>query len=222
MAERPILFSGPMVRAILDGTKRQTRRVVKPQPDNPEVFGISPIWGHGVPLPHVDPQRRFGIHAAFNVKGKRVDRWLPCPYGAPGDRLWVRETQRVIGRGPVTRRADTIRVRYEADGAESALLPFPARLKGNPEIGKCLAYGGYRESSRITLAIESVRVERLHDISEEDARAEGAGVGVRVRIDGATATSYRYGFERAWRQLNGKESWDANPWVWVISFRRLP
>jgi hypothetical protein len=179
VAERPILFSAPMVRALLAGTKTQTRRVVKPQPDNPETFGVSPIWGQGVLREHLDPQQRFHVHAAFNEGGKRVDRWLPCPFGAPGDRLWVRETFITTPKRWTDDWAlfDKESRKVDGDGdmrAVQYLATAPDRegangwgLKATPSIFMP------RWASRITLEVTGVRVERLKDISETDSLAEG-------------------------------------------------
>lgn len=195
MAELPILFSGPMVRAILEGRKTVTRRVVT---QATALEWLAP--GMFTPAFVADPDNGL------------------APY-QPGDTLWVRERMRVIGRGPVTRRADQIRVRYEADGTESAILPYPERLKGDPKIGKCLAYGGYREAARLFLRVTEVRVERLQEITEEDAVAEG----VQVNPDAPAALTDRTAFARLWDSLNAKRgfAWDSNPWVWVYRFERV-
>lgn len=212
--ERPILFSGPMVRAILAGAKSQTRRLLKPQPRNPEVFGVSPIWGYGVPRPHVDRQQRFGIHAAFDEGGKRVDRWLPCPYGAPGDRLWVRETWTAerIQRGKVC-----VAYRASCDNDEFDFV----RTDGTIERAKVVRWKPSifmpREVSRITLKVTGVRVERLQDITESDAQAEGAAF---ARCDcGVEHVSLRQVFEHRWNELHGAGAFALNPFVWVVSFR---
>lgn len=113
-----------------------------------------------------------------------------------------------------------IQVRYEADGAVSDWLSYPARL-ATPKVGKCLAYGGPRETSRIDLEVTAIRVERLHDITEEDARAEG------VEPDFGNANTcagrdYRRSFERLWDLINGERaSWASNPWVWVVGYKLL-
>lgn len=208
MTERPIIFSAGMVRAILDGRKTMTRRVVKPQPtsttnlvewNSAESAFVPWSWHTG----------------GSSTGGSRTGAPFRCPYGAPGDRLWVRERQRVL---TVTRnlggQTTAIGVRYEADGTETEVA-YPTRLSRPPAIGNCLAYGGYRESSRITFAVESVRVERLHEITEEDARAEGIGG------DSEAPGSRRVGFEALWGAINGPDSWEANPWVWVIGFSRV-
>lgn len=208
--ERPILFSGPMVRAILEGRKTQTRRLVKPQPDNPETFGISPVWGHGV---HRDGI--FKLHAAFNEGGKRVDKFLPCPYGAPGDRLWVRET---IYRGPPQGAGDDSAT-YAADGAFTDLDTWPWKANYLPSIhmprGLC----------RVVLEVTGVRVERLHAITDEDAAAEGiaeGGYGIGNMRALTAMGANRYHFATLWDQINGKRAdWMSNPWVWVIGFKRL-
>lgn len=173
MKERPILFSGPMVRAILEGRKTQTRRVVKPQPAH--------IAGIGTVL-NID-----------TITGKA------CPYGKPGDRLWVRETWdgvRLDGGGAL--------VSYRADGDK----PVTDDGRWHPSIHMP------RWASRITLEVVSVRVERLQEISEEDAMAEGVALAENYR--GPVAH-----FASLWEQINGLGSWNANPWVWVVEFRRV-
>lgn len=213
--ERPILFSGEMVRAILDERKTQTRRVITPQPNNPQTFGVSPIWGHGTAdgwssrrVNGLTPGA-FYIHAAFNEGGTRKDRFLCCPYGNVGDRLWVRETWAKPGEvGDHTE--------YRADN------PDPLGAKWRPSIHMP------RWASRLTLEITQVRVERIRDCVEGDARAEGAPC-IEVTADApgisgmSAGPSYREGFAQRWNALNGKRGygWESNCWVWVIGFRPL-
>lgn len=183
--ERPILFSGPMVRAILDGTKTQTRRVVKPQP----TAGFDP----------------YGSPMYATPAGPRI---IPCPYGIPGDRLWGRETfaQGVEGcDGGISYRAD--HADPKGDG--------PAHpMKWRPSIFMP------RAASRILMEITDVRVQRLQEISEDDARAEGCAPV--VNDDGSVDCGTRKTtFSLLWESINGAGSWHANPWVWAITFRRL-
>jgi hypothetical protein len=190
--EHPILFSSSMVRAILAGTKTQTRRIV-------------------------------GTHAFRDRAG--VPLLCSCPYGAPGDRLWVRERARVLF---VDVRSSEVGVRREADGAEER-VPYPARLAA-PRVGKCLAYG-YREASRIDLELLAVRVERLQDIPLADIAAEGVAASLSLaEADGLLRgiqpllfeTRTRNAWSAGWDAINGKRaSWASNPWVWVLTFKRV-
>lgn len=232
--ERPILFSGEMVRAILDGRKTQTRRVVNPQPSNPETFGISPVWGQGV-HDRGDQAGRFCLHAAFNDGGKRVDRFLPCPYGAPGDLLWVRETFilesnqdcDIAGYEPPHRDGRPVhRVVGDEDFGDYWEQAHYAATDPKPEL---VAVGdvdekrlGWKPSihmprwaSRITLEVTDVRVERIRDISVNDALAEGRCL--------STDPDDPEDFRNTWNRLNASRGfgWDANPWVWVVGFRRV-
>lgn len=214
MTERPIAFKGSMVRATIDGFKTQTRRVMKPQD---RYKGCGGVWKQN--------------DAGGMTLQVRQSNGL-CPYGEAGDRLWVRERQQVINvmRNP-DGRAAAVQVRYAADGADSGFIPYPKRLKGKPEVGKCLSYGGYRESSRIDLNVTGVRVERLQDISGRDALEEGIALipcschtccSTSVPMcdsGGRTAIAV---FRNLWDSINGKRegcSWEANPWLWVVDFR---
>ena len=205
--ERPILFSGAMVRAILDGRKTVTRRVVKPQPANDWRF----TGGYGritSKHPHKD---KFGV---FIRRGEHTDFTevdiIPCPYGQPGDHLWVRETCFINGPSKGSE------VIYKAD-------PLPNWEGEETDIRWRPSIHMPRWASRIQLEITSVRVERLQDISEEQAKAEGATCEL-AEIDSVrlgAASTYRAGFQRLWQSINGPESWDANPWVWVVEFHRI-
>ena len=206
--ERPIIFSGDMVRAILDGRKTQTRRVVKiaqhPQAERVQHFeGLRWDW-----------LRYDGLRLAT----------FKCPYGKEGDRLWVREkfSRHMIPEGePYFYPADRLRECVDHDNG------FHYWADGEPE------YGDWerpkpsihmpRLASRITLEIANIRVERLQDISEEDAEAEGAPLelGVLERTILGAKARYRSGFVRLWESINGPGSWDANPWVWCVSFKRV-
>jgi hypothetical protein len=270
--ERPILFSGAMVRAILEGRKTQTRRVVRDQP--PAHMDIA------VPYlkPDDGPQQWCFTGPQLDATGKPlpIEQWeggwpdcspaFVCPYGVPGDRLWVRETLGVV--------ANWGTVQYAAD---SAYLYDPdMRKAGFPYADECEAMVEHwgddynandfklipsifmpRWASRITLELTDVRVQRVQEISEEDAQSEGAfftnygrkcfhGNGVhdvgdcpappkthpqREGWSMSETTSHeqclgkpRFAFANLWDSINADRGfgWDKNPWVWALTFRRLP
>lgn len=197
--ERPILFSAPMVRAILEGKKTQTRRVVKPQSailtdEMARSFGVQPPPQQNMPVIH-------------------------CRYGGPGERLWVRETWGLFQERPqfgVFYRADADSPNYEEENGIARWRP---------------SIHMPRKYSRIELEIVSVRVERLQDITEADAIAEGIeripNVGP-MRAFGWRDYSGGIGFfdpvqsyRSLWESINGPDSWAANPWVWGIEFKRI-
>ena len=197
MKERPILFSGPMVRAILEGRKTQTRRVLNPQPTAWESNDAFLTWAKN---PNGDSPMTLSHFAGLS------------PYGQAGDQLWVRETfwprpfrtPRDMREGADTWPA----VFYDADKPDADCLQGWG-WKRKPSIFLP------RALSRIGLEITNVRVERLRDISEQDARSEGmltTGVGARAS------------FMVGWDSINGKRkgcTWSDNPWVWVIEFKRV-
>ncbi len=208
--EHPIIFSAPMVQAILAGRKTMTRRIIKPQPAT---------------LPELDDA------------GPKSPRWLVygipttlrCPYGAPGDRLWVRETWqsdlRNAGKKP-----------HLIDQTEPVWFAADGKSKGHNGWG--IRATGWRPSifmprwaSRITLRVTEIRVERLHAITEDDARAEGGGLYVpghgfitedQLKADPGYANflSPVMGFQSIWDSINGPGAWNANPYVWVVKFER--
>jgi hypothetical protein len=195
MTSRPILFSAPMVRALLNGSKTQTRRICK--------LDVRA----GMPEPEVASLLKC------------------CPYGQPGDELWVRETlDHDAARGHFYKATGMYvgpLLDYEREPPPAIGLP----TRAIPSIHMP------RWASRITLRITDVRVERLQDISEADVIAEGVPrwpLGYRVEVSGAPKHESR-SFDRSeqayrwlWESINGQGSWDANPWVWVVEFRRLP
>lgn len=218
MKERPILFSAPMVRALLDGSKTQTRRVVKLPHTNP--------LGKWEVLPWGGPnggRTREGHTVPFqNVIGhSRTGEIIGCPHGQPGDRLWVRENgweRPSLSPRDLREGADTWPP-YEYD-AEPLMCWEDGELK---------RYGWKRRPSihmprwacRIDLQITAVRVERLQDISEADAIAEGCSPAHPDDEDARHHYTPRWAYEVLWEQINGAGSWAANPWVWVVEFRRI-
>ena len=215
MKERPILFSGPMVRAILDGTKTQTRRVVKPQPDLSILkesyrdlefeFRRMPVLGPT----HVPSE--WGFCAKYDKPNCVPIHGYKCPYGTIGDRLWVRETW-----APHPQDQATIFYRATVD-TEPGIRVWDGPWK--PSIYMP------RWASRITLEITGIRVERVQDISDEDARAEGLwcrfdGQGCEGKCHKCSETA-RVAFRTLWDSTNAKRHpWASNPWVWVIEFGR--
>lgn len=209
MKERPILFSGPMVRDILDGTKTQTRREITRLLKFGEIteFQRSATKGY-------DWSFRDRSGCWNDISHERLLEC--CPYGKPGDRLWVKETWGQVGEG------DPIIYRATCDTeTRFATNWYDRGFKWTPSIHMP------RRASRITLEITDIRVERLQDISEEDTLAEGVAIdkGHCYHVAGhegkwAHATA-KGCFETLWGSINGPGSWDANPWVWVIEFRKV-
>ncbi|WP_282294843.1 hypothetical protein [Stenotrophomonas sp. PS02289] len=225
MSEHPILFNGPMVRAILDGRKTQTRRVVKLPPG----FDFNGGMGADPNDPsHWTAEDDSGQWWTLGPADERFHSW-PCPFGRPGERLWVRETW----QGPlvseqemdedgywarnIARYQDTAHCVYAADGAAA-----PEWVDADGELPR-----GWRPSihmprwaCRLLVEITAVRVERLHAISEADAVAEGID---HERMNGyALAGRHRsagFAFQDLWTSTGG--TWVSNPWVWVIEFKRI-
>lgn len=193
MKERGILFTGEMVNAILQDRKLMSRRVCRVQPvletgvDEP-FWNVLYPWGEG----------GHGIYSTESEMRAEFDRLLlaHCPYGHPGDRLWVRETW----------------LEYKGEIAFRASMPNPERFKWKPGIHL------KRIHSRILLELTAVRVERAQEISEEDAKAEGVMRDGQHPRDGYWA---RKAFRLLWVKINGLESWEANPLVYVLSFKVL-
>lgn len=230
MKERPILFSGPMVRAILDGRKTQTRRIVKPQPvpEGSSAYGgtrqgyvwkpetLNRSWNDDDKDPYKNPSQSVMATAALGVE---------CPYGVSGDHLWVRETwaapHAFDGHKPSHIPSGT-RWHYAASEDRGGLLWRPSIHMP-------------RVASRMSLEIAEIRVERLQDISEADAKAEGIRTWTKdgevekfwpcdpcegdmkcawADLPRSATEAYR----NLWETINGHGSWDSNPWVWVITF----
>lgn len=210
MKERPIIMSAPMVRAILDGRKTQTRRVIKPQPTVSEQrLRELGAWAEGFTLSEQ-------VNAAFQAGC--VD--ATCPYGRPGDRLWVREAfiPAPMESVPSEPKETRWHLAYAAGGDAEANAPAGY----NPTLYNYERWTSPihmpRWASRITLEVTGVRVERLQDISEDDARAEGLRTSLAMWIP---ASSPRLEFRTLWESINGPGSWSATPWVWVIEFARI-
>jgi hypothetical protein len=198
MRERPILFTGPMVRTILAGTKTKTRRVVKPRKDR----------GTGCPL------------AACELAGEiNAGRFENSAYGQPGDCLWVREAWRTdkIVDGLPPRDLDPHAIWYDADGVSPDMAVAAGKSRR--------AFHLPRWGSRILLGVTGVHVERLQEISEEDAHWEGVDNKLCAEAVGKSPLKMgvctQIGFAYLWDKINGAGSWDANPWVWVAEFKRI-
>lgn len=248
MKSRPILFSAPMVRALLAGTKTQTRRVsglhvINAEPYRFEFIGVTS--GPGEP------------HYAFRDKHNGVQTLVRCRNGQPGNQLWVRETFMDLQGTGVEHRPDPYgplsRYAYQADtppGSHGDEARKEYGLRWKPSIHMP------RAACRITLEITGVRVERLQDISEADAKAEGCerlhddepgyvfrgyhdwhvcpkcggtglhdalgpNGGVIFDVDCTECDTYVKRYRHLWESINGQKSWDLNPWVWVLDFRRI-
>ncbi len=209
MKERGMIFNGEMVRAILDGRKTQTRRPIKWKQTRFTEIG----------------EREDGSKWPWSEDAEHAcDFWHPCPFGAVGDRIWVRETWAEAGAS-----APDLKL-YRANYPEHVPsiyenVPPAEEIRWTPSIHMP------RTASRILLEITDVRVERLNAISEEDAEAEG--IDMEALYDSQdcydciadhnmtgrpTVTS---AFKYLWESIYGEEGWKSNPWVWVIEFKRV-
>lgn len=222
MAERPMLMSAPMVRALLAGTKTQTRRVVKPPRSRPAFV----LLDHG---------NGWWPYQSDDGESELCDDGMEhpytCPYGKPGDRLWVREafsgphcmdaTDECVAVQP-SKWGEGSRIWYWADGNPT----HGDWTRSRPSIHMP------RWASRILLEVTAVRVERLQEISEADAKAEGAECLFSPTCSAADrelldiplmedASPFRNGYALLWESINGAGSWKANPWVWVVEFKRV-
>ena len=202
--ERPILFSGPMVRAILEGRKTQTRRIVNLD------RAYHDCGRHEIMEWRNQNGFWFGLYEWNTVAS------LQCPYGNVGERLWVRETWAVVPKvsddGPKHKaKGDGTGATWRADWNGN-----PSGFPWKPSIHMP------RWASRITLEVTGVRVERLNDISEADAQAEGCDGNYQIGyIPAYQAGPFSYHFAQLWESINGPGSWSLNPWVWVVEFKRV-
>jgi len=268
MTERPIIFSGPMVRAILDGRKTQTRRPVKVLYGRKRVAPFAPYY--------VDEDGVLLVQDEYGDYHRAVEA-LACPYGGPGDRLWIKETFTISACD-----ADLPDLVYRADRAArqyrstdtlapvSEIYYFASNWEPRDGVKWHPSIYMSRDMSRLTLEVTGVRVERVQAISEEDARAEGITADVGVAVDcarcnrpkqprgrsaapemanglcdpacpahyddphpgdlwpGESRDDFGFGFAARfaprWDAIYAKRGfgWLANPWVWVVEFRRLP
>ncbi|MFH0475261.1 hypothetical protein ACGCE5_14820 [Kluyvera ascorbata] len=232
MKERGMIFNAEMVRAILDGRKTQTRRVMAIQPEH-----------SGLGLRRVidskngkDNDKYFWAQSdACGLKAR--SKPFACPHGSIGDRIWVRETWSQLGnedgcaidwndelvKGGGPEAARIYRASCEQRPGNYGLWSIPDDAFWKPHTDNMEFEGAWcpsihmpRWASRILLEITDVRVERLNDISEDDAKAEGAPTECCVIGD-----KHFLGFRSLWKSIYGDESWRANPWVWVIEFKRV-
>jgi hypothetical protein len=206
MKHHPILFSTEMVRAIQEGTKTQTRRVVKPQPD---------VIENGFVL-----TEREDVGSKCFIYNDRSDgdlKELFCPYGKPGDVLWVREKWRPL----VDCKTGEKSFDFYAEMPDDFHKQYPRKWKPSIHMPK--------DSARIWLLITHIRLERLQTISEDDAIAEGIAeihpapfiIRWKDYLSTSLLDSPYWSFYSLWCKINGIESWKSNPWVWVVEFEKI-
>jgi hypothetical protein len=244
--ERPIILKAHEVRGILDGRQSQLRRIMKPQPSDFK-GGIHPNnvgRARNKPVPYFDaycgqkyteknPRGMSDNWCWWTEDDRQGPDWIKCPFGRPGDRLWVREAFGLMSYDQGDEcKTDII---YRED---PWFLESDGKTRTDEKIGNWDLDGGrwrpaqhmHRYHSRILLEIVSVRVERLQDISEDDALAEGflklpaSGRVVLNKGDqhfGKYWMRARSAFEDLWMEINGPDSWKSNPWVWVVEFKRV-
>ena len=245
-AERPIIFSAEMVRAILSGRKTQTRRVIKPQPTDAGLVWVESAEGFAA-----------WVDEMLTLDEGRQRR---CPYGKPGDRLWVRETWAQISNGPDcvdengTCPCDGCHFEYKADTGANYPGEWDADMGADPAYPKWRpSIHMFRWASRINLRLKAVRVERVQEITPADTLLEGIDLPIPRNCDaspppdgynqwpkakqedwiqGMARTVYMcrcadiddhiQAFRALWDSINAKRGfgWDANPWVWVLAFER--
>lgn len=238
--ERPIPFSGAMVRAILEGRKAQTRRVMKVQPP-----GDGYIASRLTDSTFAGDRKNIGRLHWIKMHDSELrivdagETYFDCPYGQIGDRLWVRETwgnvaHQIDDNGDLRKwNPDRPATKVNEIKFGSGYYSGHIIYRADGEFEWCNDYGEQnscwhrsihmpRAASRITLEVTNIRIERLKDISEEDAKAEGCDYSqTNAAISVGWFEKPVSAFRRLWESINGVESWDLNPWVWVIEFKRV-
>ncbi|MFK3932185.1 hypothetical protein ACI2JB_01130 [Pantoea agglomerans] len=212
MRERPIIFNADMVRAVLDGRKTQTRRMLTPH--HLKKINAAASAGECYPLESGNQQPNSQSY---------YREW--CQYGAVGDRLWVRETW--MPDAPRDGTWGDVEF-FGCKGSPLSMIPeryrtpehciHRASWDGQEMVGWTPSIHMPRWASRITLEITGVRVERLRDLSEEDAKSEGVMPPAGGVLPG---WEHRINFRDLWMSIYGADNWEANPWVWVIEFKRV-
>ena len=232
MKERGMIFNSEMVRAILDGRKTQTRRIMKVQPESNQL-GLLLITDS---TKHSDIGKYHW--AESNATGNHVrSKLFSSPFGAVGERIWVRETWATLGnedgcyvdwednlcKGDERSAARIYRASCEQRPGDYGLWSIPDDAYWKPHTKEHKFEGAWRPSihmprwaSRILLEITDVRVERLKSISDRDALREGCSAADMKSGDCVADV-----FARLWASIYGSDSWNANPWVWVIEFKRV-
>lgn len=224
MKDRPIIFSGPMVRALLEGRKTQTRRVVNPQPLADRKFA----GGYAISVPK--SRLSDGMRASsLSLEAPYVH--IACAYGSPGDLLWVKETFYAWGRWETRHNPKKGRDEWHfvdmtlaAGKGYQFAAPSNYRLCGRggavPQWWKRPAIFMPRAASRLTLRLTGVRVQRLQEIDEADAWAEGVQewMGKETPWKGELAPASVHAYAALWEHINGAGSWAAAPWVWALTF----
>ena len=219
MKEYPVIFNTEMVKAILDGTKTQTRRVIKPQFILPDNAGKPYLDGNGY-LSVIKDRGKFD--GWYYITAGQTNHKVKCPYGQVGDRLWVRETHYRCGQWRMNGFTKTGRPKWSFDTGTFTTAfysdaPPSVITMGREYVGwyKRSSIHMPRWASRITLEITEVRVERVQEISPPDIVAEG--------YDSFGIPSGAFWFKDLWDSLNAKRGygWDANPWVWCLTFKLL-
>ncbi|MEN7460392.1 hypothetical protein [Pantoea dispersa] len=224
MTERGMIFNADMVRAILDGSKTQTRRIAPISQLKIEPYEHDMVtWNVQFSKPVKGVTRSYSGGRLSEAEARQVIASRFCPFGQPGDRLWVREAW--MPDAPRDGTWADVEF-YGCKGSPLSMIPeryrkpehciHRASWDGSEMVGWTPSIHMPRWASRITLEITGVRVERLNDISEDDAKAEGAPTECCVIGD-----KHFLGFRSLWRSIYGADSWQANPWVWVIEFKRV-
>lgn len=225
MADHPIIYSAPMVRALLGGWKTQTRRIITASRGahaawlRPDYMARVPSMQMCTLTAELNGAAHAGKHGAqMEHPGGGPGGWVRCPFGKPGDRLWVRES---------LKRLDDPGWVYRADGEAISMS------REDPRVNAMIVWAHHKDgdhapsihmprwASRLTLVVTDIRAQRLQDISEEDAITEGmqpAPGGWWSGAEGQSGTSPRAAFALLWNSLHARDYWGANPWVWALTF----
>lgn len=207
MIARPIIFSAPMVRALLAGRKTQTRRIVKPQPQGHHWENIAGYKLESILLDCTDGIWARFAHSIPQNASLDWERDAKCPYGRPGDLLWVREAVCTDWSDKPVYKAD------DPTGRRAREAGFKNEPRYKPSIHMP------RWASRLTLQLTDIRVHRLCSMSAIETLREGVSIPAHLPADGADLEWAQREFTKTWEAIHGAGSWGKNPWVWALTFK---